>query len=62
MLKIEGLVLASSSKYRLALLEQIGVVPGEVVSPNIDESLLKGDCPGGIACAWRGPKRMQWRL
>ncbi|KAA8474795.1 septum formation protein Maf [Anaplasma marginale] len=45
MLKIEGLVLASSSKYRLALLEQIGVVPGEVVSPNIDESLLKGELP-----------------
>ena len=45
MLKIDGLVLASSSKYRLGLLEQIGVVPGEVVPPNVDESLLRGELP-----------------
>ncbi|ASI47762.1 MAG: Maf family nucleotide pyrophosphatase [Anaplasma ovis] len=45
MLKIDGLVLASSSRCRLSLLEQIGVVPGEIVPPNVDESPLRGELP-----------------
>ena len=40
-----SLVLASSSPRRLALLAQIGVVPSRVVSPDIDESPLKGELP-----------------
>ncbi|MGN7661911.1 MAG: Maf family nucleotide pyrophosphatase [Anaplasma sp.] len=45
MLEIDGLVLASSSEYRLNLLEQIGIVPGEVVPPDVDESVLAGELP-----------------
>ncbi|MEH0831403.1 Maf family nucleotide pyrophosphatase [Anaplasma bovis] len=45
MLKIENLVLASSSKYRLDLLKQIGVVPGEILSPDVDESVIAGEVP-----------------
>ena len=45
MKKIDELVLASSSEYRLRLLGQIGIVPGEVVSPDIDESVNRGEAP-----------------
>ncbi|MCU7611558.1 Maf family nucleotide pyrophosphatase [Anaplasma capra] len=45
MLKIDSLVLASSSKYRLGLLGQLGVIPGEVVPPDVDEGILKGELP-----------------
>ncbi|WP_169193076.1 Maf family nucleotide pyrophosphatase [Anaplasma platys] len=45
MRKIDELVLASSSEYRLRLLGQIGIVPGEVVSPDIDESVNGGEAP-----------------
>ncbi|AHC39294.1 Maf family nucleotide pyrophosphatase [Ehrlichia muris] len=45
MLKFDDLILASSSKQRLSLLEQIGVVPGHVVSPSIDEVVLKKELP-----------------
>ena len=39
------LVLASASPRRLALLAQIGVAPARVVSPDIDETPLKGEAP-----------------
>lgn len=45
MKKIDDLILASSSEYRLSLLKQLGVVPGEVVSPDIDESINRGEAP-----------------
>ena len=45
MLKFDNLILASSSKQRLSLLEQIGVVPGEIISPDIDEVVLKKELP-----------------
>jgi septum formation protein len=39
------LVLASASPRRLALLAQIGIVPEQVVSPDIDESPLRDEVP-----------------
>lgn len=39
------LVLASGSPRRLSLLAQIGVVPVRVVSPDVDETPLKGEDP-----------------
>lgn len=39
------LVLASASPRRLALLEQIGVTPDEVVAANVDETPLPGQTP-----------------
>ncbi len=39
------LVLASSSPRRLDLLARIGLTPGRVESPDIDESPLKGEVP-----------------
>ncbi len=44
-----ALILASSSPRRFALLAQIGVVPGRVVSPDIDETPLKGEVPAAYA-------------
>jgi septum formation protein len=38
-------ILASSSRFRLDLLKQIGVIPDEILSPDIDESCLKGESP-----------------
>jgi septum formation protein len=40
-----SLVLASASPRRLALLAQIGVTPARVVSPDIDETPLRGEAP-----------------
>ncbi|HEX3574398.1 MAG TPA: Maf family nucleotide pyrophosphatase [Rhodopila sp.] len=39
------LILASSSPRRLMLLQQIGIVPDQVVSPDIDESPLRDELP-----------------
>jgi septum formation protein len=39
------LVLASASPRRLALLEQIGIVPDRVISPDIDEAALRDELP-----------------
>jgi septum formation protein len=39
------LILASSSPRRLVLLKQIGIVPDQVVSPDIDESPLPRELP-----------------
>ncbi|WP_339048411.1 Maf family nucleotide pyrophosphatase [Candidatus Mesenet endosymbiont of Phosphuga atrata] len=44
-MKISNLILASSSKQRLDLLNQINVSPGLIVSPDIDESLNKKALP-----------------
>ncbi|HEY1412079.1 MAG TPA: Maf family nucleotide pyrophosphatase [Rhodopila sp.] len=39
------LILASSSPRRLMLLQQIGIVPDQVVSPDIDETPLRDELP-----------------
>ncbi len=39
------LILASSSPRRLMLLKQIGIVPGQVVSPDIDETPSRDENP-----------------
>ena len=39
------LVLASASPRRLALLAQIGIVPDRAISPDIDETPLRGELP-----------------
>lgn len=44
-----ALVLASSSPRRRELLAQIGVVPGRIASPDIDETALKGELPRAYA-------------
>lgn len=38
-------ILASSSPRRLQLLEQIGIIPDQIVSPDVDESELKSELP-----------------
>lgn len=38
-------ILASSSKFRLNLLKQIGITPDGILSPDIDESCLKNENP-----------------
>lgn len=43
------LILASASPRRLALLAQIGITPDEVISADIDESLLPGESPRAAA-------------
>src|SRR5206468_1061374 len=40
-----SLVLASASPRRLALLEQIGVIPDQVAAPEIDETPQSGELP-----------------
>ena len=42
-------ILASSSPRRLALLGQIGIVPDQVVSPDINETPHKGEVPRAYA-------------
>ncbi len=44
-----GFILASGSPRRLELLSQIGITPSAVVSPDIDESVLKGERPRSYA-------------
>ena len=44
-LKTQDFILASSSPQRKRLLEQIGYVPKEIISANIDESELKHEKP-----------------
>lgn len=43
------LVLASTSPRRLALLDQIGVVPARIVAPDIDETPRRGEAPSAYA-------------
>lgn len=40
-----SLILASASPRRLALLAQIGIAPARVISPDVDETPLKGERP-----------------
>ena len=44
-----ALILASASPRRLALLSQIGVTPDRVVSPEVDETPLRGELPRALA-------------
>lgn len=43
------LILASASPRRLALLNQVGITPDQVVPADIDESPLKGELPRQLA-------------
>lgn len=45
---MKPIVLASTSRYRRALLERLGL-PFDVVAPDIDESPLAGEAPGQTA-------------
>ncbi|WP_438894343.1 Maf family protein, partial [Bacillus cereus group sp. BC17] len=47
------LILASSSRYRRALLERLGV-PFDVVSPDLDETPHDGDTPAATALRLAG--------
>jgi septum formation protein len=40
------LVLASSSPRRLELLRQVGVAPDRIATPDVDETVQKGELPG----------------
>lgn len=44
------LILASASPRRLALLQQIGIEPDEVVAAEIDETPQKNELPRALAC------------
>ena len=44
-----GLILASASPRRLALLAQIGVVPAQVRAADLDETPLSGESPRALA-------------
>ena len=43
------IILASSSKSRLLLLEKIGITPTKIISPDIDETALKKENPRNLA-------------
>lgn len=43
------IILASSSKSRLSLLEKIGIIPTKIISPDIDETPLKKENPRNLA-------------
>ena len=40
-----GFILASASVNRRALLDEVRLVPDKIVSPEIDEEILKGETP-----------------
>jgi septum formation protein len=44
------LILASSSPRRLALLDQIGITPDRIISPDIDETPARDETPRRYAC------------
>ena len=44
-----GLILASASPRRLALLNQIGIEPDHLVPANVDETPEKGELPRRLA-------------
>lgn len=48
-MRSSGLVLASASPRRVALLEQIGITPDVIDPAEIDESPLKGEAPRDMA-------------
>ena len=43
------IILASSSKSRLDLLKTIGIIPSQIISPDIDETPLKKESPRNLA-------------
>ena len=43
------LILASASPRRAALLQQAGIVPAQVIAPDVDETPLKGEQPRAYA-------------
>jgi len=55
-LPARGLVLASASPRRLSLLQQIGVVPTEVLAPDVDETARRDEPPRALAGRLAGDK------
>jgi septum formation protein len=60
-----GLLLASESPRRRALLEQVGVAPDAILASDIDETPLKGEAPRELAqrlaAAKAGAVAQSWR-
>ncbi len=50
------LILASSSPRRLLLLQQIGILPAKIVSPDIDETPARDELPRGYAARMAAAK------
>jgi septum formation protein len=44
----QALILASSSPRRLALLEQVHIIPDQIISPDIDETPEEGEIPKNL--------------
>lgn len=49
MVTSERLILASASERRRELLAQIGLFPGKILAPAVDETPLKGESPKALA-------------
>ncbi|MBT5073686.1 MAG: septum formation protein Maf [Kordiimonadaceae bacterium] len=45
----QNLILASASPRRLELLEQVGIIPAQIIPADIDESALKAEKPRALA-------------
>ncbi len=53
-----ALVLASSSPRRLALLQQVGIQPDQILTPDVDETPARGELPRAHAARLAGAKAM----
>lgn len=52
------LILASSSPRRLALLQQVGIQPDRILTPDVDETPARGELPRAHAARLAGDKAM----
>ena len=52
------LILASSSPRRLALLQQVGIQPDRILTPDVDETAPRGELPRAHAARLAGEKAM----
>lgn len=55
-MKNKTLILASASPRRVALLEQVGIVPDKIIPADIDETVVKGESPRALAGRLAGEK------
>ena len=53
-----ALILASSSPRRLALLQQVGIQPDQILTPDVDETPARGELPRAHAARLAGAKAM----
>ena len=53
-----ALILASSSPRRLALLQQVGIQPDQILTPDVDETPARGELPRAYAARLAGAKAM----